>query len=234
MPQISQLGSVGYELESHDCTDLWDRGLPSGVYSVTPLDGGEPISVFCEMTADSGWLIIQRRVDGSENFTKNWDTYKAGFGDLTNEFWLGNTNIHRLTSQKTHELMVDLGRFNGEIRHAAYSSFSVGSESDKFRLHVSGYSGNAGDSFSYHNNRFFSTNDHDNDGYPNWNCAMNTMGGWWFRACHKSNLNGIWYNSETRSTYGLGIVWFDHWINAYSSLKTSVIKIRPVNDTLLP
>ncbi|XP_041372747.1 fibrinogen-like protein 1 [Gigantopelta aegis] len=146
----------------------------------------------------------------------------------------GNTNIHRLTSQKPHELMVDLERFNGEIRHAAYSSFSVASESKKFKLHVSGYSGNAGDSFVYHNGQFFSTGDQDNDPFQMVSCAEGTAGGWWFNTCLTCNLNGFWYSSETQLVRDMGITWSPDWINIYSSLKTSAMKIRPVNDTLLP
>ena len=33
--------------------------------------------------------VIQRRYDGSVNFTRSWDIYKSGFGRSDGEYWLG-------------------------------------------------------------------------------------------------------------------------------------------------
>ena len=40
---------------------------------------------------------LQRRQDGSLDFTRNWVNYEEGFGDLSGEFWLSLSKVHRLT-----------------------------------------------------------------------------------------------------------------------------------------
>ena len=64
-------------------------------------------------------------------------------------------------------------------------------------MHLSGYTGTAGDSMLYNtgntvNNVMFSTADKDND-KSNTNCyAHHGYGGWWFNACGQANLNSQW------------------------------------------
>ncbi len=45
------------------------------------------------------WTVIQRRINGTIDFYREWNEYKNGFGDLQTEFWLGNEKIHQLTNQ---------------------------------------------------------------------------------------------------------------------------------------
>ena len=35
-----------------------------------------------------------RRFDGSVNFTREWEDYKNGFGNLTEEFWIGKESLY--------------------------------------------------------------------------------------------------------------------------------------------
>ena len=49
-----------------------------------------------------------------------------------------------LTSQMSYSLRIDLGSFAGESRYAEYSTFNVDSAVDKYRLTITGYSGDAG------------------------------------------------------------------------------------------
>ena len=58
--------------------------------------------------------------------------------------FLGNTNIHRITSQGYYDLKIDLEDFEGNTRYALYKNFSVSSEDDFFTLSIGTYSGDAG------------------------------------------------------------------------------------------
>ena len=84
--------------------------------------------------------VFQRRQDGSVDFYRNWTEYASGFGDVEGEFWLGNDNIHTLTTQdgKTYELRVDLDDGN-ETRLAMYDSFDIAGPDDNYRLHLGLY-----------------------------------------------------------------------------------------------
>ena len=65
-------------------------------------------------------------------------------------FMTGNNMLQDITSRRNYQLRIDLEDFQGETRHAVYSNFAVASESDKFRLTLGSYRGNAGNaSLSY-------------------------------------------------------------------------------------
>ena len=160
----------------------------SGVYTVEPPDGGGSFEVFCDFDTDPAQplTVFQRRKDGTQDFFLDWSNYKAGFGTLTENFWLGNDKLHRLTSwwDSDVSLRVDMCRKESagadeECRYAAYSKFAVADEDDKYRLTVSGFSASdpsPGDSLSSHSGWQFSTKDQDNDENSAANCAMSSTG----------------------------------------------------------
>ena len=173
---------------------------------------------------DGQWEVIQRRMDGSVNFYRNWASYVDGFGDPDGEYWLGLKNIHCLTSRvKLTELKVCLADFDGVKRFARYSFFSVGNAQTKYRLNIAGYTGTAGDALKVHNGRAFSTFDQDND-LNHKNCAVKFKGAWWYRSCHESNLNGQ-YLSGSHTSYADGVNW-KPFKGYYYSLKYTAMKIR--------
>ena len=177
-------------------------------------------------TDGGGWTVFQRRQDGSVDFYRNWTDYENGFGNLTGEFWLGLSKIHRLTKEGSNALRVDLGDFEGNTVYANYSTFSISDGSTEYRLTVGGYSGTAGDSLAYHNGYRFTTRDNDNDPYSSYNCAHIRTGAWWYHQCIHSNLNGRYFKASPE--YAKGIIW-NSWKNAHISLKFTEMKTRRNN-----
>lgn len=92
-----------------------------------------------------------------------------------------------------YTLRVELEEFSGTKYWAEYSHFQVDGPEANYRLHISGYSGDAGDTLTgaYHsvNGAQFSTYDRDNDEKYD-NCAGLFSGGWWYSECGTSNING--------------------------------------------
>jgi len=128
----------------------------------------------------TGWLIIQRRQDGSENFARSWCEYKNGFGNITGEFFIGLENLHKLTNSRTFELSIKLGNVKGDFKYALYDNFKIGNEVEGYHLQSIGeYSGTAGDSLSYNHHSKFHTFDLDNT----CKCAQLRSAGWWYACC---------------------------------------------------
>ena len=159
-----------------------------------------------------GWIIFHQRLGYTFNWQLPWADYKAGFGSIDADFWLGLEKVHLLTSSEPYRLRVEVQQSSTNLWFSAeYWSFKIGDElNDKYRLEVSGYSGDAGDAlqhegdvyfnghfgYYYHNGMNFTTYDRDNDNSMS-NCAASRAGGWWYNRCHVacvtcSSGNTIW------------------------------------------
>jgi len=147
-----------------------------------------------------------------------------GWGDE----WIGYISYidrwnDRIVSCRFNQVKITLLCFvlqlyiGGTWYYAEYSTFSIDSESNKYTLRVSGFSGNAGDSLRDTalwgtvnlNGMGFTTNDADNDRWSSGNCAQDHGGGWWFNycqyACFTCRYNDIfrWQSLSHLSTEGL-------------------------------
>ncbi|XP_071123152.1 very low-density lipoprotein receptor-like [Mytilus edulis] len=203
-----------------ECEDI--SSDKDGVYLVYPKGKmtSRKIFVYCIMSGNKKWTVIQKRTDGSMDFYRTWSEYSNGFGRVDKDHWLGNENIYRLSQDGTHELSIVLVDWEGNLMEANYSKFAVKSEEDNYSLSVSGYSGNAGDGMDYHNSKSFYTKDRDNKN----GCAVNRHGGWWYGNCYLANLNGRYNGTINESGKYTGLVWFK-WKRDYS-LKATLMMIR--------
>lgn len=181
---------------------------------------------------------------------------QKGFGNIDGEHWIGLENIYNLGKQGDYKLMIELEDWTGKKVYAEYSSFHIESEREGYRLRLGTYQGNAGDSFSSHNGKQFTTLDRDKDAFSGrgsliyshilsrlfaevclltvcssllGNCAHFHKGGWWYNACGQTNLNGVWYSGGVyRSKFQDGIFWAEYGGGFYS-LKSVRLMIRPID-----
>ncbi|KAL7851916.1 hypothetical protein SRHO_G00177010 [Serrasalmus rhombeus] len=232
LPLLVGGASVCQEVVATDCSNIYANGQKkSGVYTINPA-GGAPVEVQCDMgsdgqTKDANWTVIQRRMDGSVNFYRPWEQYKNGFGNKNGEYWLGLEILYQLTSKRKYELRVDLEDFEGVKVYAQYTTFSVDSEVNGYKLTVAGFlNGGAGDSLTYNNGQKFSTFDKDQDSWPN-NCAKSFLGAFWYNNCHYTNPNGIYLWGKDGTLNAIGDVWYT-WKTYDYGLKSITMKIRPV------
>ncbi|XP_054147016.1 angiopoietin-related protein 4 [Melozone crissalis] len=210
------------------CHQLFLAGQrSSGVFQVQPT-GSQPFKVYCDMTAEGGWTVIQRRLDGSVDFDQLWDAYKNGFGDLRGDFWLGLEKIHHLVQEGKYNLLIELEDWEGNSQVVQFV-FSLGGESTAYTLNLLGpLSGELENAIGEFRQLPFSTRDRDHDLKADTNCAKHLSGGWWFSTCGHANLNGKYFRSIPRQRHERkqGIFW-KTWKGRYYPLKSTIMKIQP-------
>ncbi|KAH8395366.1 hypothetical protein KR222_003016, partial [Zaprionus bogoriensis] len=208
----------------------------SGMYRVQ-VPNMNAFNVICNNSiAGPGWLVIQRRFNGSVSFYRNWKEYKRGFGNLNGEFFIGLEKLRAITALEPFELYIHLEDFEGQTRYAKFDEFAIGDEKDSYALNALGvYSGNAGDSLRSHSKMKFSTYDRDNDRELRRNCAFLHVGAWWYNRCVDSNLNGQYIDGGNyeEKLFARGMCW-RAWRGHNYGYKSTQMMIRPKCRTYSP
>ncbi|XP_040211920.1 microfibril-associated glycoprotein 4-like isoform X2 [Rana temporaria] len=219
-----------------DCKDVYDSEFTAdGVYLIFPNGRySAPVPVYCDMTSANGpWT---KRFDGSEDFNRGWEDYKAGFGQADSEYWLGLENIYQLTLRRSYRLRIDLTDYDNDARFVTYNTFSlsplaISGVEKSYKLYIDGFkegdsSRPAGDSLRDHNGMAFSTHDRDRDTWPG-NCASVTKGAFWYYGCTSTNLNGLYSKDPTcltRFQYCM-MTWLSWRSSSQHPLKAAQMKI---------
>ncbi|KAK3106541.1 hypothetical protein FSP39_022250 [Pinctada imbricata] len=142
---------------------------------------------------------IGQRFSWDSMFNRTWDDYKAGFGNADGEYYVGNEIIRTLAKLGKSDVYFKLTDKGDRVVHASWKNFSIGPESDGYRLTFDRltYSGDAGNTLNNtnpwytHYNMEFTTSDKDADTYTSGNCADLTQGGWWFSGCYSVDLTAM-------------------------------------------
>ena len=202
------------------------KSLKSRVYNITNFCGDCELTAegYCDAVTDGGgWLVVQRRQDGSVDFNRSWAEYEEGFGSLTGELWYGLRPLHCLTNQGQWRLRIDFTFTDGTKSYISYNSFSVGPANSQYQLSISGFTGiTSQDPFKNYNinGMKFTTKDRDNDGSGG-NCAVSgngkDAGGWWHNSC--ANIHP---NHQYKSRYGTYIS------GSWHSFQFIEMKIKPI------
>ena len=214
-----------------DCLDWRNAGYKKDDLYTIHFDGS-PKKVFCDMTTDGGgWIVFQRRFDGSRYFDRDWESYKEGFGFRRGEHWLGNEFIHQYTNSHATTMLAEGKAFTGEIARVELVGATVGDEASKYILNYAeckSTSESIEDVCTDWNqnmlNTKFSTNDQDNDGKSSSDCAGVYKGGWWFKACFSVFFNAP-YSDEPDVDNFKGICW-KRFRSPAKSLKETKMMVR--------
>ena len=209
-PIVTSINGSCCEVKSNEFKFMFSTSLKSHVYNITNFCGDCEAAAegYCDAATDGGgWLVVQRRQDGSVDFNRGWVEYEEGFGSLTGEFWYGLLPLHCLTNQGQWKLRIDFTFTNGTKSYLSYNNFAVGPANSQYQLSISGFTGINDDPFSTYDTSGmkFTTKDMDNDLNSGGNCATyyhgTNAGGWWYRACSHIHPNHQYNNIYSMSLY---------------------------------
>nr|XP_034316352.1 ficolin-2-like [Crassostrea gigas] len=120
-------------------------------------------------------------------------------------------------------MRMDMADFDNQTRYVKYSYFNVRDEASKYKVTLSGYSGDIDRGV---NHMMFSTKYQDNDIQENITCAVVYQSSWWHRKCHCANPNGK-YLAGRNDKFGVGIT-YEAWRGQKYSLKFTQFMVKKV------
>nr|BAN92387.1 self-incompatibility-linked fibrinogen-like protein-A [Ciona intestinalis] len=240
----TQHSGQDYTLLFKDCSEIYKAGsVKSDVYPIWVNQLYKYTFVYCDMDVKAvsnktGWIIIQRRINGEINFNRGWQNYVDGFGNVRGEHWVGLEHIHALSNQNTSidqfgsyvtppRMRIDFEDQEGVTAYAEYEQFKLVGANQKYRL-IAAYIDKATaiplNVSSPISNYWFSTFDN-NNAFSG--CPRRFKGGWWFLACGKSNLNGQYPNKDEQMSSS-NIYWYYWYIvnKNNTALKTVSMKFQ--------
>lgn len=191
-----------------NCHDIYKtlKRPTNGIYEIYLNPSSlTPTKVYCEMEM-GGWTRIFNSISLNSSFDKTWSEYKAGFGELEANHWLGLTQMSLLTYQQPMSLRIELSNNVSDRDFMIYDSFLIHSEKENFKISLGRFSSGTlpiERFLSYHNEMEFSTWDKDSS-YGK--CAQTIRAGWWFNQCYHfcatSSRNSLPQYNPYYASYG--------------------------------
>ncbi|XP_048351851.1 angiopoietin-related protein 3 isoform X2 [Sphaerodactylus townsendi] len=218
-----------YKSNATDCTWIHNRGEQfSGIYSIKP-NRSNTFNVYCEMTTERSWTVIQNRVDGSLDFNQTWESYINGFGNLEGEFWLGLHKIHSIVDQAHYILRAELEDWKANKHYIEYTLIMGGPETD-YTARLAKVTGNIPSALPEQKEVKFSIKDNGKNTEENSDCPENYSGGWWHNECEEINLNGKYTMPTSKGKLERrkrGLYWKPHKGRSYL-LKSTKLMLHPI------
>ena len=196
----------------------------------------------CKETAApdaEGWILMQKRGQFGnpvDYFGRTFSEYEDGFGSVLKEHWIGLAKLASLTNEAKWDLKVTLVDWEGGKYTALFHNFRVG-YGPTYELEIGEYNSGASNIdqvvFSFHNMQAFSSKDRDQDAL-NGSCSrLAGQGGWWYKNCYSSNLNGLniqtsYIKADPNSSNTNGITTIDRQkkITSYKETKMEIRKLK--------
>ena len=124
-----------------------------------------------------GWTRLVNKIGKTNAFDVVYKEYLMGFGDPSNNHWLGLRNMRNLVLNEEMQIRFDISNDDTDGYFIIYDKFFLDSEFENYTLTY--YDKIYGDlPNNLHNNGFsFSAKDRKNDASP-LNCAIENKSGW--------------------------------------------------------